>query len=118
MRLAVLLLTSLTLFAQARRDRHVVIISIDGLAAYAFNDRSIPLPNLRRLASEGAAAEAMTVVNPAVTWPNHTSMVTGVTPARHTVIYNGLAQRRIRRCPGQSGTLGGQDRTRQSAHSV
>ena len=29
-------------------------------------------------------------VNPTVTWPTHTSMVTGVTPARHGVLFNGL----------------------------
>lgn len=35
----------------------------------------------------------MQVVNPSVTWPNHTSMVTGVAPAKHSVLYNGLAVR-------------------------
>ena len=31
----------------------------------------------------------MRPVNPTVTWPNHTSIVTGVTPARHGVLFNG-----------------------------
>jgi predicted AlkP superfamily pyrophosphatase or phosphodiesterase len=35
----------------------------------------------------------MRPVNPTVTWANHTSMVTGVTPARHHVIFNGLLVR-------------------------
>ena len=35
----------------------------------------------------------MIPVNPTVTWPNHTSMVTGVRPERHTVLYNGWAVR-------------------------
>jgi hypothetical protein len=32
----------------------------------------------------------MRPVNPTVTWPNHTSMVAGVGPARHGVTFNGL----------------------------
>src|SRR5688572_15726488 len=86
------------LLAQPDRDRHVVIVSIDGLAAYSLNDKSVPLPNLRALAKAGASASAMTVVNPSVTWPNHTSIVTGVTPAKHGMLYNGLP---VRSGPGQ-----------------
>ncbi|MDX1980526.1 MAG: alkaline phosphatase family protein [Bryobacteraceae bacterium] len=73
--------------------RRVVIISIDGFAAYSLKDPALPIPHLRGLAAEGAAAEAMTPVNPTVTWPNHTSLVTGVRPALHSVLYNGQAQR-------------------------
>ena len=78
---------------QAARDRHVVVISIDGFAAFSWNDPMLAVPTLRRLAREGAAAEAMIPVNPTVTWPNHTSMVTGVRPERHSVLYNGWAVR-------------------------
>jgi predicted AlkP superfamily pyrophosphatase or phosphodiesterase len=80
--------------AQARKDRQVVVISIDGLPNYAFGDMSVSMPTLRKMAREGViAAEGMQTVNPAVTWPNHTSMVTGVTPARHGVLFNGLPVR-------------------------
>ena len=51
------------------------------------------MPTIRRLAKEGAVAEGMQTVNPAVTWPNHTAMVTGVTPANHGVLYNGMPVR-------------------------
>ena len=51
------------------------------------------MPNIRRLIQEGAVAESMIGVNPTVTWPNHTSMVTGVTPAKHTVLFNGAPVR-------------------------
>ncbi|MBI4624161.1 MAG: alkaline phosphatase family protein [Verrucomicrobia bacterium] len=77
----------------ANRDRHVVLITLDGFPAYLWRDPSIPLPNLRRLAAEGAVADAMTISNPAITWPNHTTLVTGVTPRQHGVLYNGLATR-------------------------
>ena len=72
---------------------HVVIISLDGFMASAMFDESVPLPTLRRLASQGAIARGMRPVNPTVTWANHTSMVTGVTPAKHGVIFNGLLVR-------------------------
>jgi predicted AlkP superfamily pyrophosphatase or phosphodiesterase len=70
-------------------DRHVVLISLDGFAAWALDDPQLPVPTLRGLAARGASAAAMRPVNPTVTWPNHTSLVTGVTPAKHGVLYNG-----------------------------
>ena len=71
------------------RDRHVVLISIDGFPASSWRDQSIPLPNLRGLAERGAVAEAMGVSNPSITWINHTTLVTGVTPRKHGVLGNG-----------------------------
>src|SRR6185436_9809413 len=53
-------------------------------------DPYLPVPTLRRLAAAGASAKGMRPVDPTVTWANHTSMVTGLPPARHGVIYNGL----------------------------
>jgi predicted AlkP superfamily pyrophosphatase or phosphodiesterase len=70
-------------------ERCVVLISLDGFAAENLDDPRIPLPNLRRLAREGARAARMTVANPSVTWPNHTTLVTGVPAARHGVLANG-----------------------------
>lgn len=69
---------------------HVVFISLDGFRASALNDPFLPLPSLRRLAANGVVAKAMRPVNPTVTWANHTSMITGVAPSRHGVIFNGL----------------------------
>jgi len=74
-------------------DHHVVLISLDGFAARFWHDESLPLPNLRQLAREGVAAEAMTASNPSITWINHTTIATGVTPRRHGVLYNGLLTR-------------------------
>lgn len=72
-------------------DRLVILISLDGFPASALNDAKIPLPALRKLMKEGASAKALMPVNPTVTWPNHTSMVTGVTALKHSVLYNGHA---------------------------
>src|ERR1051326_5963398 len=77
----------------ADRNRHVIVVSLDGFPAYALRDSTVPFPVLRRLMAEGASAEAMKPVNPTVTWPNHTAIVSGVNVAAHGVIYNGLPVR-------------------------
>jgi predicted AlkP superfamily pyrophosphatase or phosphodiesterase len=75
------------------QPRHVVVISIDGFMGAALQDANLPLPTLRKLAREGGAAQAMLPVNPTVTWPNHTAIISGVGPAKHGVLYNGLVVR-------------------------
>ena len=77
---------------------HVVVIAIDGLPAYLLKDEKAPIPTLRMLAEQGATAEGMRVSNPAVTWPNHTTLVTGVHPVKHSVLFNGILKRKG---PGQ-----------------
>jgi predicted AlkP superfamily pyrophosphatase or phosphodiesterase len=92
-----LLAASATCVASGQRpssNSKVIVISIDGFPAFELNDASVPLPTIRRLAREGAVAtDGMQTVNPAVTWPNHTSIVTGVTPSKHGLLYNGLPVR-------------------------
>ncbi|NBV23323.1 MAG: alkaline phosphatase family protein [Proteobacteria bacterium] len=75
----------------------VVLVTIDGFPAYVWNDPALPMPFLQRLAREGAMARTMTIANPTITWPNHTTLVTGVTPARHGVLFNGMM---VRQGPG------------------
>lgn len=78
----------------AEKDHHVVIISIDGLAAYLLDDPKAPIHTIRQLAREGAFVKSgMKVSNPSVTWPNHTSLVTGVHPEKHGVLANGVLVR-------------------------
>ncbi|MBL9092774.1 MAG: alkaline phosphatase family protein [Planctomycetaceae bacterium] len=85
---------SLPVAAAADKDAHVVIISIDGFAGYLLDDPKVPAPTLRRLAKQGAiAVGGMKVSNPSVTWPNHTSLVTGVRPEKHGVLANGVLVR-------------------------
>src|SRR3954469_23891833 len=71
-------------------SRHVVIITLDGFGGWAMDDPYLPVPTLRALASRGTRATGMRPVNPTVTWPNHTAIVTGVTPAKHGVLFNGV----------------------------
>jgi len=85
-----LLCFCLTFAARASTNHHVILITLDGLAAYYLTDAKAPIPTLRKLAAEGAVAEGMRVSNPAITWPNHTTLVTGVQPAKHSVLFNGV----------------------------
>lgn len=80
-------------FAAPVKDQHVILISIDGFPAWLWNDESLMVPNLRNLAEEGASSRAMTVSNPSITWINHTTLVTGVNPRKHGVLFNGLLVR-------------------------
>ncbi|MEW6305969.1 MAG: ectonucleotide pyrophosphatase/phosphodiesterase [Verrucomicrobiota bacterium] len=79
--------------AASPRERTVILISVDGLAHYYFDDPKAHMPTIRRLAREGARAERMQSSFPTVTWPNHTALVTGVHPGRHGVIGNNYYDR-------------------------
>ena len=75
------------------KDRIVVVMSVDGLAHYYFDDPKAEMPNIRALAAEGARARRMECSLPTVTWPNHTTLVTGVAPAKHGVLGNSYFDR-------------------------
>jgi predicted AlkP superfamily pyrophosphatase or phosphodiesterase len=69
----------------------VVLISIDGLKPEYITDadrHGLKVPTFRRLMAEGTYARAVTGVLPTVTYPSHTTMVTGVAPANHGILYN------------------------------
>ncbi len=74
-------------------DRLVVMISVDGLAADYLDDPKAEMPTIRKLAAEGARAASMKAVTPTVTWPNHTTLVTGDYPAKHGVVGNNYLDR-------------------------
>ncbi len=72
-------------------DLHVFVISIDGLKPQSYlspDDHWLKVPNLRQLRQGGAYSKGMTAVFPSVTYPSHTSMVTGVNPAVHGIHSN------------------------------
>lgn len=75
-------------------DQHVIVVSLDGMAAFLVDDPKASLPTIRKMAREGAIADGgMKVSNPSVTWPNHTTMITGVRPEKHGVLANGVLVR-------------------------
>ena len=65
---------------------HVFIISIDGgKPAVIAQSR---MPTLKRLANEGAYTWRASTIYPSVTLPSHASMLTGVGPAKHKIVWN------------------------------
>lgn len=68
----------------------MIVITIDGLPARALKDPRLSMPTLRSLAVEGAVDGGMVPINPTVTWPNHTALITGVDARQHYVMANGL----------------------------
>jgi len=78
------LLSAAAAFAQPS----VVLISIDGMRPdYITNPKACPagFPTLRRFLTEGTYAEGVIGVLPTITYPSHTTLVTGVEPARHGI---------------------------------
>ena len=72
--------------------RHVVLVSIDGFAAFHLDDETVDLPNIRALAAAGVSARSESVF-PSLTHPAHTSLITGVQPRLHGVVGNTVVDR-------------------------
>jgi predicted AlkP superfamily pyrophosphatase or phosphodiesterase len=64
----------------------LVLVSFDGFRA-DYLDR-LTLPNFRRVIARGVRAEALRPVFPAITFPNHYSLVTGLYPGHHGIVEN------------------------------
>ena len=93
-RFAIAALATLTLgaaMAQPAGAAPVLMISIDGLRPGDILDaqaRGLGVPNLRALARHGAYATGVRGVLPTLTYPSHTTLLTGVAPARHGIANN------------------------------
>ncbi len=77
--------------AQQRATVPVVMISIDGLKPDYVTEadkHGLKIPHLRRMVKEGSFASGVIGVTPTVTYPSHTTLVTGVSPAKHGIITN------------------------------
>jgi len=71
--------------------KRVVLVSLDGLMpdTYLNPDRhGLRVPTLRWMVQHGATSDGVTSVFPSVTYPSHTSMVTGVAPGTHGITSN------------------------------
>lgn len=71
----------------------VLMISIDGLKPeYVTHaeEHSQRIPTLRRFLTEGTYADGVLAVLPTVTYPDHTTLITGVWPAEHGILNNQL----------------------------
>jgi Type I phosphodiesterase / nucleotide pyrophosphatase len=74
--------------ASRPRAKHVVLISIDGMLPAYYLDPTWPAPAMQQLYREGAHAVAVRPVFPSLTYPGHTTIVTGALPARHGICHN------------------------------
>ncbi len=73
--------------AQAQ-NKHVVLISIDGLRPEFYLDPSWGMVNIRQGMEAGAYAQGVRGSFPTVTYPSHTTIISGVLPAKHGIYYN------------------------------
>jgi predicted AlkP superfamily pyrophosphatase or phosphodiesterase len=88
---AALWMTALSLLVSPRA-KHVFIVSIDGGKPAVIAQSAMPV--LKRLAEEGACTWAASTIYPSLTLPSHTSMLTGVGPDKHHVLWNSWKPRK------------------------
>lgn len=88
MKRIVFLLLLCPVLAWAQPAKYVVLITIDGLRPEFYLDPSWGMVNLRHLMEDGVAARGVNPVFPSVTYPDHTTIITGVMPAKHGIYFN------------------------------
>jgi len=79
--------------SESRKSCHVIVISVDGMMpGYYLEARKngIRIPAIKSLMERGCFADAVEGVCPTVTYPSHTTMVTGVRPRRHGIVSNNV----------------------------
>ena len=68
------------------RAGHVFIVSIDGGKPEVIQQSEMPV--LKQVVAEGTYTWAAQTIFPSITLPSHTSMLTGVGPAKHHILWN------------------------------
>ena len=69
----------------------LLVLSVDGLDWRYLRDRDalgLKIPNIRRILARSQVADGVVGVWPTVTWPSHTSMITGMRPDQHGILAN------------------------------
>lgn len=82
------LLFGIICFAQPAK--HVVLITLDGSRPDFYLDTSWHAVNIRQLLKEGTYANGVNSVFPTMTYPSHTTIITGVQPVKHGIYYNSV----------------------------
>ncbi len=91
------LATSVGIFSQPnspkskkKENTKLIILSIDGFLGSYFESPEILkiVPNLKEFSERSAFSYRIKTVNPSVTYPAHTSMITGVDPGIHGIYNN------------------------------
>jgi arylsulfatase A-like enzyme len=92
--IAALILGSCFFFAARAQQKamvqHVVLITVDGFHPEFYLDTAWHAVNIRSLMKEGTYTLGQNSVFPSMTYPSHTTVVTGVQPSVHGVYYNAM----------------------------
>ena len=82
---------ALALPLAAQSHRAVLLISIDGMRpdyVLKTDEHGLKIPHLRRLLKDGAHSTGVRGVLPTVTYPSHTTILTGTWPVKHHIYSN------------------------------
>lgn len=74
-------------FSGYQKTKHVIIISLDGIYEDDF-EKMCNKSAFKELKSKGAYSKEVTTIYPTLTYPIHTSIITGVYANKHGVIHN------------------------------
>jgi Uncharacterized proteins of the AP superfamily len=72
----------------AQEVKHVVLISIDGFRPDFYREARWGAVNLQQMARKGVSADGVNPIFPSLTFPNHTTIITGELSARHGIYHN------------------------------
>jgi predicted AlkP superfamily pyrophosphatase or phosphodiesterase len=78
-------------FSATATVQHVIMISIDGMKPQTYTEpdaHGLKVPTLREMVRSGASSDGVQPVMPSVTYPSHTTMVTGANPGTHGIVTN------------------------------
>lgn len=75
-------------FLSECNGQNVVLISIDGFRPGFYLDEKWQCYNMKAIGKDGYASPFISSIFPSVTYPAHTTMVTGELPNRHGIYYN------------------------------
>jgi predicted AlkP superfamily pyrophosphatase or phosphodiesterase len=81
---------SASAFAQTQHQP-VLLISVDGMRpdyVTRADEHQLRIPTLRSILATGSHATGVNGVLPTITYPSHTTLVTGVSPAEHGILGN------------------------------
>jgi len=85
-----LILSAFALSGFSQKVKHVVMISVDGFRPDFYLDTAWHTVTMHSLMREGVYAKGVNSVFPSMTYPSHTTIVTGVQPLRHGIYYNAM----------------------------
>lgn len=78
----------LLISTQAFAAKRVVVVSWDGFRPEFLTSDKFKTPNTRKLMNSGTYSLELEAINPTLTYPNHTTMVTGVPSSVHGILSN------------------------------